>query len=228
MKSKHTNLFNTCKLAIAVAALSGGIHAIAQENPQDRNQNSYKQNAQYDTRVNQNNSTEYNSEQDIRNNDENYRSNNYQTNTDYQRDEDRSTFSNDESEKESMTSEKDKPNVVHFAFDSTELDDEAKGKLDKIKDKMESGDIAKAEITIKGFSDSTGDRDYNKDLSERRAESVRDYLAIDESQVEQIEVEAHGESNPAVDNDSREGRQENRRVEITFDGIEELERYTMN
>lgn len=70
-------------------------------------------------------------------------------------------------------------------------------------------------ISIEGHTDSDGDDAFNKQLSERRAESVKAHLVeaygIDPSR---LETAGFGESKPVAPNDTPEGRQQNRRVEL--------------
>lgn len=72
-------------------------------------------------------------------------------------------------------------------------------------------------VRIDGHTDSDGAAAYNQDLSERRAEAVRDYLVekggLDASR---FEVEGFGESQPAVPNESSAQKRRNRRVELTL------------
>ena len=71
-----------------------------------------------------------------------------------------------------------------------------------------------------GYSDNVGSDEYNLELSKRRAESVANYLmnniGIGE---DQIVVNWYGKDNPVADNDTAEGRAQNRRVEIAVGGI---------
>lgn len=73
----------------------------------------------------------------------------------------------------------------------------------------------KLRIRIEGHTDSTGDDASNLDLSERRANAVRDFLVesydLDPSR---LEVRGLGETEPIDDNSTPEGRQNNRRVEL--------------
>ena len=73
-------------------------------------------------------------------------------------------------------------------------------------------------VAIDGHADSRGSDAYNQDLSERRAESVRD--ALDEMGVRyaRFRVAGHGERNPIASNATAEGMRRNRRVEITLLG----------
>ena len=71
------------------------------------------------------------------------------------------------------------------------------------------------EISIEGHTDNTGDDKHNKDLSQRRAKSVRQFL-IETYGIEgkRLESKGFGASNPVDTNDTPEGRQNNRRVEL--------------
>ena len=69
-------------------------------------------------------------------------------------------------------------------------------------------------VTVEGHTDSTGTSEHNMVLSERRANSVRDYLVSQGLPGSQITARGYGESMPKASNDTPEGRQLNRRVEI--------------
>ncbi|MBA4142391.1 MAG: OmpA family protein [Nitrosospira sp.] len=71
-------------------------------------------------------------------------------------------------------------------------------------------------IIIEGFTDSTGSDSYNQQLSERRANAVRDALVSMGISADRINARGLGESFPVASNESNAGRQMNRRVEITF------------
>ncbi len=68
--------------------------------------------------------------------------------------------------------------------------------------------------TIVGHADSRGEEDYNLGLSERRAQAVADYLMDGGIGSDRLRVEGRGESDPRDTNETPEGRQNNRRVEI--------------
>lgn len=75
------------------------------------------------------------------------------------------------------------------------------------------------EIAVKGYTDATGSKSYNKDLSKERAEAVANFLQQKgDIEEDRIEVIAKGEKNPTATNETAEGRQENRRVEIMVRG----------
>ncbi len=69
-------------------------------------------------------------------------------------------------------------------------------------------------IRIEGHTDSTGARDYNVDLSQRRAESVRQYLIDQGVDSDRLRAVGLGPDEPVADNDTESGRAENRRVEF--------------
>jgi len=102
---------------------------------------------------------------------------------------------------------------VHFGFDKDFLTKQAKDELDKLAATVPNtkGYI----ITVEGGTDSTGPADYNYGLSERRADSVIQYLGT------RYNIPAHkiyliglGKDKPVEDNKTRDGRAANRRVDI--------------
>ncbi|WP_167881099.1 OmpA family protein [Leptospira gomenensis] len=106
-------------------------------------------------------------------------------------------------------------NSVLFDYDRSELKEEAKAELGRIASVLKKyGD---REIRISGHTDNTGGEDYNKKLSRERALSVlrelRDKQGIEEKR---MSYEGYGKSKPIADNASLQGRQKNRRVDITI------------
>lgn len=69
-------------------------------------------------------------------------------------------------------------------------------------------------VIVEGHADSSGEASYNQRLSERRAESVRGYLVTEGVSRSRITARGLGESSPRASNDTADGRQLNRRVEI--------------
>jgi outer membrane protein OmpA-like peptidoglycan-associated protein len=69
-------------------------------------------------------------------------------------------------------------------------------------------------VVIEGYTDSVGSEDYNQGLSERRADSVKAYLAGQGIGAIRLSALGKGESDPVAGNDSAAGRQQNRRVEV--------------
>jgi outer membrane protein OmpA-like peptidoglycan-associated protein len=69
-------------------------------------------------------------------------------------------------------------------------------------------------VSIQGYTDSVGSEDYNQGLSERRADSVKSYLAGQGISTMRLSALGKGRSDPVADNGSAAGRQQNRRVEV--------------
>lgn len=69
-------------------------------------------------------------------------------------------------------------------------------------------------VAIEGYTDSVGSEDYNQRLSERRADSVKSYLARQGIGSIRLSAAGKGKSDPVADNDNASGRQQNRRVEV--------------
>ena len=71
------------------------------------------------------------------------------------------------------------------------------------------------QVRVMGFADSRGDKSYNRELSEKRAEAVKSYLVSNgKIAAARVSVEPMGETMPVATNATATGRQENRRVEI--------------
>ena len=73
-------------------------------------------------------------------------------------------------------------------------------------------------VAIEGHTDSVGGDEYNQDLSERRAEAVRDYFVQQGIPAGAVEARGFGKSEPIASNETPEGRQQNRRVELVLSG----------
>lgn len=99
---------------------------------------------------------------------------------------------------------------VQFAFDSAELTDEGRATLDETAERLTQLKFVSGTVT--GHTDSIGTEAYNQSLSEQRAQTVSDYLQDKGIGVGRLEVSGAGESQPVADNDSKEGRAQNRRV----------------
>lgn len=72
------------------------------------------------------------------------------------------------------------------------------------------------QVLIEGFTDSTGSAEYNRQLSERRANAVRDALVDEGVDARRIRTRGYGEAYPVAANDSEGSRQLNRRVEVVI------------
>lgn len=105
--------------------------------------------------------------------------------------------------------------MVFFDFDSAALRDEARAELDRAAEILAPRDEIIL-IEVAGHTDSIGPEDYNQKLSERRAQSVADYLEDEGIQRERMRVVGYGENRPRAPNDSPENRQKNRRVVLSI------------
>jgi outer membrane protein OmpA-like peptidoglycan-associated protein len=101
---------------------------------------------------------------------------------------------------------------VHFESNSSELTAGSSVDLDKVVESMKQYDDLR--IEVQAHTDNMGDAAYNQYLSEQRAESVRDYLVDKGIAADRMEVKGYGETQPIADNNAREGRAKNRRVEL--------------
>jgi len=101
---------------------------------------------------------------------------------------------------------------VKFESNSSELTAGSNETLDKVVDKMNEYDQLR--IEIQAHSDNMGEAAYNQSLSEKRANSVRDYLVGKGIASGRMVAKGYGESQPIADNNTREGRATNRRVEL--------------
>ncbi|MCC7175909.1 MAG: OmpA family protein [Bryobacterales bacterium] len=103
--------------------------------------------------------------------------------------------------------------TVQFKLGQASLTDEARQKLDALASRV-SG-MKRYTIEVQGYTDSTGSPETNLRLSQRRAEAVVRHLTL-EGKVPLFRVQTigYGEASPAADNKTREGREQNRRVEV--------------
>ncbi len=73
-------------------------------------------------------------------------------------------------------------------------------------------------LSVEGHTDSIGSDDYNQQLSEKRAEAVRDYLIQQGISADSVVASGFGKTAPVASNETPEGRQQNRRVELVLSG----------
>jgi OOP family OmpA-OmpF porin len=101
---------------------------------------------------------------------------------------------------------------VTFPFDSDVVTEASKPTLDVAADTLR--ECPNVRTAVEGFTDSVGSDTYNQGLSERRAESVSNYLRSHGVSPDRLSVKGYGESRPVADNSTEEGRALNRRVEL--------------
>ena len=105
-------------------------------------------------------------------------------------------------------------NGVNFATDSDVLTQDAVAKLDLAVQMLRENSGVK--VRVEGHTDSSGSDDYNQQLSQRRAESVVEHLVMKGVDRARLEPQGHGERSPVADNDTPEGRAQNRRVDFAI------------
>ena len=110
--------------------------------------------------------------------------------------------------------------IVNFGFDSSELTASAKTNLDKLAEVLINN--PDTNINIYGHTDSKGADEYNQSLSERRANSVKNYLAAKGIASTRLFAMGVGEKEPVATNDTEAGRAQNRRVEFAITANQEM------
>jgi general secretion pathway protein A len=102
--------------------------------------------------------------------------------------------------------------IIFFPYNSNDLTPQALAALDQIALFLKSNRDAKA--SIRGYTDSIGSITYNVSVSQFRANSIKSYLAGKGVNAANLIAVGLGPKNPIASNDTAEGRQQNRRVEI--------------
>lgn len=109
--------------------------------------------------------------------------------------------------------------AVRFGLGRAELTDEAKQQLDGIASK--TSNMKRYTVEVQGFTDSTGTPEINLRLSQRRADAVVRYLTLQgKVPLFRVQTVGYGEDNPSADNKTRDGRGQNRRVEVRLFAVE--------
>jgi len=102
---------------------------------------------------------------------------------------------------------------LRFGSGKTQITDEGHQVLDDFIERLKALDKM-VFLEIQGHTDSTGSEIYNKELGQKRADAVRDYLHEQGVPLNLMQSISYGESKPIAENSSRDGRAQNRRVEI--------------
>ena len=104
--------------------------------------------------------------------------------------------------------------LINFDFDSAEIRPESYPLLDEFGKALKFG-LAGGVFMVAGHTDSQGSESYNQDLSERRANSVANYLMVRHGiKSNRLIMKGYGETKPIASNDSEKGQSVNRRVEF--------------
>lgn len=106
------------------------------------------------------------------------------------------------------------PGAILFDFDSASIRPDAERALEDVRQVIAS--YAGRPVRIDGHTDSVAGDEYNRQLSERRAKSVAQWLTSRGVDQARVTTAGLGESRPVATNDTSEGRQKNRRVEIVI------------
>ncbi len=99
-----------------------------------------------------------------------------------------------------------------FALNSSDLSAKSKEELKKFSEVLNK--YPDTNLLINGHTDNTGSDELNQKLSEKRAQSVSNYLIGEKVAASRFTVKGFGESQPKVDNSTAENRALNRRVEV--------------
>ena len=99
-----------------------------------------------------------------------------------------------------------------FAVGSAELTSTGRARFQEVGRVLQNN--PDSQIFLAGYTDSTGDPDFNQALSQKRAAAVRAALLREGVAPERIEYEGFGDANPVASNDTYQGRASNRRVEM--------------
>jgi peptidoglycan-associated lipoprotein len=102
---------------------------------------------------------------------------------------------------------------VKFPLNKHELSPEAEQRLADFANKLKE-DNKNVYLEVQGFTDATGDKTYNDELGNARAEAVRKFLAKQGVPLNRIATISYGEEDPVAPNDTPDGRAQNRRVVI--------------
>ncbi len=106
---------------------------------------------------------------------------------------------------------------VYFDFDKYNVKKKYDAALQRDSDYIKKH--ADLLVTVEGHTDSIGTVAYNQKLSEKRAKSVYDFLAERGVPPSHVKTVGYGELKPAADNRTKEGRAQNRRVELKTDTV---------
>ncbi len=103
---------------------------------------------------------------------------------------------------------------INFAHDSSEIESSSFGIVQEYADFLNKHTIYNSKII--GHTDNTGDANYNLNLSDKRANAVKEMLIEKGISADRLTSSGEGETNPIANNDTKEGRSHNRRIEATL------------
>lgn len=115
---------------------------------------------------------------------------------------------------------------ILFDVDSYALKSATRTNLQELATSLKKYDDT--EVQILGHTDNTGSEKHNQTLSERRADAVNDFLIAQQVTESRLSTKGYGESDPIASDDTVDGRQQNRRVEIVIVANKKLQREAKN
>ncbi len=107
--------------------------------------------------------------------------------------------------------------IANFDFDRSDVKPQDQSKL--LADVAKMTDVTWQAVVVTGHTDSIGSAAYNSKLSERRAQAVKSYLVGKGLDSGMVNAGGKGLAEPVASNDSIDGRRQNRRTEIEFQGV---------
>ncbi len=116
----------------------------------------------------------------------------------------------------------DENSGVYFATNQSNINSKSKANLNKLAGIFK--EYPDTDIIVEGHTDNTGDDSYNMSLSQKRANSVTEYLVSQGISRGRLTTYAHGETLPKYDNSTSQGRAKNRRVELGIVANEKMKR----
>ena len=111
---------------------------------------------------------------------------------------------------------------ILFDFDKYSLKPETRQNLEELAPTLIKYDDT--DVLVLGHTDNVGSDTYNESLSEKRANAVDNFLVAKGVASSRLKSEGYGETDPVASNETEEGRQLNRRVEVVVIANKELER----
>lgn len=116
----------------------------------------------------------------------------------------------------------DENSGIYFATDKHDINSQSKTSLDKLAKIFK--EYPNTNILLEGHTDNTGRAEYNMQLSEKRANSVYQYLVSQGIDSSRFTTKWYGEEQPKYDNETTEGRSKNRRVEVAIMADEQMKK----
>jgi outer membrane protein OmpA-like peptidoglycan-associated protein len=110
--------------------------------------------------------------------------------------------------------------AVLFGFNKSDLSVDAQTNLDKLVKVLNA--YPDTDIEVQGHTDSKGSEEYNQTLSEKRARAVTGYLTTKQIAQTRVTIKGFGETLPKYENETEEGRAQNRRVEFLITANEKM------